>query len=226
MMLTIILAAAASTTACARRHHSVHFHTGPNGSNVAAQRVRAGSNLARPNANPTKDGYDFVNWYTHQSGGEVFNFERPINSNKTVYARWNKQANDRINNHSAIDRAVVDNRNNDLRQNTDQRLNDCRPCDYVTRNQRYNNQRVGDCRPCDYTARRRDMADKRNVQIGDDGVEAGYRGEYNRGDYRGGNYRRDNLNRRGDRARQPDGIGGLVDPNVRIPNPNPVPLTA
>ncbi|NLZ61503.1 MAG: InlB B-repeat-containing protein [Acholeplasmataceae bacterium] len=41
---------------------------------------------------PTRDQYEFVGWYTKPTGGEPFDFETPLDSNVTIYARWSRNA--------------------------------------------------------------------------------------------------------------------------------------
>lgn len=66
--------------------YTVTFNT-DGGSSVASQTVNYGAKASRP-ANPTKTGYNFVNWYTDVSYSTVFNFDNPITSNITVYAKF------------------------------------------------------------------------------------------------------------------------------------------
>jgi uncharacterized repeat protein (TIGR02543 family) len=57
------------------------------GSNVNSQTVETGGYINRPN-NPTKTGYTFVDWYTSTEYEYIFNFNIPINSSRTAYAKW------------------------------------------------------------------------------------------------------------------------------------------
>jgi len=53
------------------------------------QNVEEGGFAARPATDPTRDGYNFTDWYTEEIGGSVFNFAAtPINANTVVHARW------------------------------------------------------------------------------------------------------------------------------------------
>lgn len=62
------------------------------GSDVASQEVATGSTATRP-VDPTKPSegstsYSFLGWYTEEIGGELFDFDTPINSDITLYAHW------------------------------------------------------------------------------------------------------------------------------------------
>ena len=60
------------------------------GSSVDAQVVTDGSVVARP-ANPVREGYDFVGWYTDAYGvSDFYNFETSVESNLVLYAGWRK----------------------------------------------------------------------------------------------------------------------------------------
>ena len=58
------------------------------GSEVAAVKVLNGKTLSKP-ADPTKDGYDFIGWYTDEAFTQPFVFgATPITGNVTLYARY------------------------------------------------------------------------------------------------------------------------------------------
>ncbi|MBN3490886.1 InlB B-repeat-containing protein [Acholeplasma equirhinis] len=42
--------------------------------------------------NPTKDGVDFEGWYTAPTGGSEYDFNSPVNSSFTLFARWSGSA--------------------------------------------------------------------------------------------------------------------------------------
>ena len=71
---------------CAPKTFTVTFDT-DGGSTVAAQTVKEGEKATRP-ANPTKTDFEFDNWYTAKTGGEVFDFDKEVTGDVTVYARW------------------------------------------------------------------------------------------------------------------------------------------
>ncbi|MBD5132099.1 MAG: InlB B-repeat-containing protein [Clostridiales bacterium] len=49
--------------------------------------VNSGSVIGIPQA-PTKNGCIFDGWWTEQSGGELFDFTKPVTSDITIYAHW------------------------------------------------------------------------------------------------------------------------------------------
>ena len=69
--------------------YTVSFDTN-GGSTVSSQTVNEGAKAKKP-SNPTKSGYTFAGWYTTQTLTTEFNFDTEINSNTTIYAKWNKQ---------------------------------------------------------------------------------------------------------------------------------------
>ena len=66
--------------------YTVTFDTG-SGSAVTPQTVLSGSTVTRP-ADPTYDGFSFVNWYTDSTYATVFDFTSDIMENTTIYAGW------------------------------------------------------------------------------------------------------------------------------------------
>ena len=57
------------------------------GSPVRKQEVEEGSKVNRP-ANPTKGGNKFVDWYTEDSYENIYDFDTPVTSSFTLYAKW------------------------------------------------------------------------------------------------------------------------------------------
>jgi len=55
---------------------------------VNSQTVEVGEYVNRPANNPTKRGYNFVDWYTSPEYEYLFNFNIPITSSRTAYAKW------------------------------------------------------------------------------------------------------------------------------------------
>ncbi len=51
--------------------------------------VESGSVISIPQA-PTKDGCIFDGWWTAPSGGELFDFTKPVTNDITLYARWSE----------------------------------------------------------------------------------------------------------------------------------------
>lgn len=61
------------------------------GTTVATQKVENGKTAERP-TDPKKTGYSFEGWYTDSALTKVFDFNTPITSNVTLYAKWEKSA--------------------------------------------------------------------------------------------------------------------------------------
>ncbi|MDR2712586.1 MAG: InlB B-repeat-containing protein, partial [Clostridiales bacterium] len=57
------------------------------GSDVGQKTVVSGSKVAKP-ADPTKEGYSFVAWYTNVDLTAEYNFDSPVFNNFTLYAKW------------------------------------------------------------------------------------------------------------------------------------------
>ncbi|MCM1053173.1 MAG: InlB B-repeat-containing protein [Ruminococcus sp.] len=58
-----------------------------NGSDNYTINVKNGEYLSIPN-NPTLNCYDFVGWYTNSSYSNRYNFNKPVTSDLTLYAKW------------------------------------------------------------------------------------------------------------------------------------------
>ena len=71
--------------------HNVTFDLQGGGPAVAAQTVANNGLATRPPVNPTRTGYNFVNWFTAPTGGTVFNFAALITADTVAYARWTAQ---------------------------------------------------------------------------------------------------------------------------------------
>ncbi|MBR4504477.1 MAG: InlB B-repeat-containing protein [Candidatus Methanomethylophilaceae archaeon] len=56
------------------------------GSYVSSQTVNSGDKITEPTT--TRSGYNFLGWFTASSGGEQFNFSKPITYDLTLYAHW------------------------------------------------------------------------------------------------------------------------------------------
>ncbi len=69
-------------TLCRNNIYAVSFNTGENGSVVASQQVEEGD-LAEKPQNPTRLGYDFVDW--------DYDFTNPITSEITINAIWEER---------------------------------------------------------------------------------------------------------------------------------------
>ena len=74
-------------------HYTVTFSAGDVGNDEvtgmpAAASVQSGQKVARPAAEPSREGYAFDDWYTAAAGGEAFDFDSAITQNTTIYAQW------------------------------------------------------------------------------------------------------------------------------------------
>lgn len=69
-------------------YYTVDFDS-QGGSSVPSQNVKKNSGISKPE-NPTKEGYDFDNWYVDNSYSATWSFaEDMVISNITLYAKWN-----------------------------------------------------------------------------------------------------------------------------------------
>lgn len=57
------------------------------GATISAQTIVSGAKATEPNA-PEKTGFTFGGWYTDQACTQAFNFNTPITSSITLYAKW------------------------------------------------------------------------------------------------------------------------------------------
>jgi len=58
------------------------------GSYIETQNVKSGGTATRP-TDPTKSGYNFVNWYSNSGLTTVYNFSTAVNKDIKLYAKWN-----------------------------------------------------------------------------------------------------------------------------------------
>ncbi len=54
---------------------------------VYTQEIVYGGKISKP-TDPVRTGYDFVDWYADNSYSQVFDFNKPINEDVTIYAKW------------------------------------------------------------------------------------------------------------------------------------------
>lgn len=66
--------------------YTVKFETF-GGTNIENQIMVENSKITKP-ANPTKDGFNFINWFSDKNYNYVWDFNNPISSNITLYAKW------------------------------------------------------------------------------------------------------------------------------------------
>ncbi|MCL2844275.1 MAG: InlB B-repeat-containing protein [Chitinivibrionia bacterium] len=65
-----------------------NFNGGAGNPSIVNQMVAPAQSIVRPETNPTRNGFTFDDWYTSQTGGDVFDFVAPITENTMIWARW------------------------------------------------------------------------------------------------------------------------------------------
>ena len=60
------------------------------GSKIEAQTVEAGGTVGKPD-NPLYKGYKFAGWFTDENYQNAYNFDTPVTSDMTLYAKWVKK---------------------------------------------------------------------------------------------------------------------------------------
>ncbi len=70
--------------------YEVTFNANGHGTAPTAQNVEENTNATEPNPAPSATGYTFIGWYTDQacSDDKKFDFNTPITSDITLYAKW------------------------------------------------------------------------------------------------------------------------------------------
>lgn len=66
---------------------TVTFDMMGHGEAIAQKQVIKGENVAKP-TNPSADGWKFINWYKENTFSNVYDFNSAVNSNMTLYAKW------------------------------------------------------------------------------------------------------------------------------------------
>lgn len=69
--------------------YTVLFNTN-GGSNVLAQSIARGSKASRP-ADPVRDGFIFVGWFTDKELTKAYDFTAPVAKTFTLYAKWTEK---------------------------------------------------------------------------------------------------------------------------------------
>ena len=69
--------------------YTVSFDLGGHGSEIKAQTVRSGKKTTMP-PTPSSADYRFIAWYTDPAFKHEFDFESPVTSNLTLYAKWSE----------------------------------------------------------------------------------------------------------------------------------------
>jgi len=72
---------------CFVLERTVTFET-DNGSSATTEQVENGKFVAKPTVDPTKANYVFSGWYSDAGCTTLYNFNKPVTANITVYAGW------------------------------------------------------------------------------------------------------------------------------------------
>ena len=72
------------------------FNTGEGGPTPDSQVIttangKAAGKAKKPATDPSRTGYDFVNWYADSAGNTAFDFTKEYDENTTIYAKWESQ---------------------------------------------------------------------------------------------------------------------------------------
>ena len=68
------------------KFYTVTFNTN-GGSAVPVQKIKENEKATKP-SDPTRDGYDFVNWYPDREWTTSFDFDSPVTGDLILYAKW------------------------------------------------------------------------------------------------------------------------------------------
>ena len=71
--------------------YTVTFNANGGTGAPASITVAHGNSISEPSAKPTRNGYEFAGWHTHQTNSSPFNYNSQITRNITLYARWVQQ---------------------------------------------------------------------------------------------------------------------------------------
>ena len=70
--------------------YTVKFYDGDTELTDLAKEVEEGGKVSKPSTTPTKEGYNFEDWYADSSFGTKFDFDNtPISKNTNIYAKFN-----------------------------------------------------------------------------------------------------------------------------------------
>ena len=58
--------------------------------NLFTKDIEHGESITRPTTDPTKEGYDFVDWYLDSTLTTKFDFSTSITANIIIYSKWNR----------------------------------------------------------------------------------------------------------------------------------------
>ena len=57
---------------------------------IPEQSINFGEKATRPSPDPTRDRYEFVNWYKDNTFTTLFDFNQELNTGVVIYAKWNQ----------------------------------------------------------------------------------------------------------------------------------------
>lgn len=77
-----------------KQKHTITFNTN-GGSNIPPTEVEEGQKLTKP-TDPIREGYKFISWYSDEGLTEKFDFNTEITENITLYAKWEEEPNEPI----------------------------------------------------------------------------------------------------------------------------------
>lgn len=77
-----------------KQKHTITFNTN-GGSNIPPTEIEKGQKLTKP-ADPIREGYKFIGWYSDEGLTEEFDFNTEITENITLYAKWEEEPNEPI----------------------------------------------------------------------------------------------------------------------------------
>lgn len=86
----------------APKTYTVTFDLQGHGTAIPEAIVEGGKKVAKP-ADPSEDGWIFGGWFTEKACKTAFDFETEITKNVTIYAKWDKGAEDIKGGYSALD---------------------------------------------------------------------------------------------------------------------------
>lgn len=85
-VLALMFTLAITLVACGKSKYVVTFYDGDNV--YTTTNVESGDTVSKP-SNPNKDNMKFENWYTDKECTLVYDFEKPVTENLSLYAKFN-----------------------------------------------------------------------------------------------------------------------------------------
>ena len=69
------------------KHFKVEFVMNGHGEDVEAQKIKDGQKAQKPD-DPSEEGMTFLGWYADEACTKLFDFNTPIKTDTTIYAKW------------------------------------------------------------------------------------------------------------------------------------------